>query len=95
MLCSKLRPTGYDVPIVLRRRGQPGAVVDTIVVEEHAKYFMTLGQRRLGERKRLGNLEQAVATAGVADEQMGGEASLASAVLPRSSTEPTVPQPPA
>jgi hypothetical protein len=40
------RPAVDDVAVVLRRLGQPGRVVDPVVVEEHTLYLVPLGQAR-------------------------------------------------
>ena len=49
VLFSQLGPAVHDVPIVLRRRGQACAVAHTVVVEEDAKYLVSLFQGGLGE----------------------------------------------
>ena len=50
-LCAigQFAPQALEVAVVLRRHGEARAVVDAVVVEEHAKDFVSLGQHRLGE----------------------------------------------
>ena len=49
---GKLRPASLDVPIVLRRGGEPRPVVDAVVIEEHAEDLMALPDRGLRELER-------------------------------------------
>ena len=53
VLFSQLGPAVHDVPIVLRRRGQACAVAHTVVVEEDAKYLVSLFQGGLGSVSRF------------------------------------------
>jgi hypothetical protein len=46
---GKLGPAFNNVPVILRRSSQPGAVVNTVVVEEDTKNLVSLLQCCLGE----------------------------------------------
>src|SRR5574339_1063029 len=49
VLGGKLAPALDDVAVVLRRHGEPGAVVDAVVIEEHTVDLVALRERRPGE----------------------------------------------
>ncbi len=56
LLCQRHPPVDH-VAVVLRRRGEPGTVLHTVVIEEHAKDLVPLFQCGLGEMVgRVGRL---------------------------------------
>src|ERR1039457_3069509 len=67
VLGRQCRPAVDDVPVVLRRLGQPGRVVHPVVIEEHALDLVPLGQR--GDRELVGTVARLVGIGPFADEQ--------------------------